>query len=772
VAKKREVRFIISAKDRATAVFNKVGSSIRKLGGTVLAGLQKTVLGLTAALAALGVAATALAVKSVSAFGDYETALADMVKVTDLGLDEITQRIQAMPAELGSSTQLVKGFYQTISAGVTDPVEAMGFLEVAAKTAKAAHLDVDTVIKALSKTMKGFAGSMDNATQAADLLFAIEKVGQTNVTELANVIGDLSGLANALNIEFNDMGGALALITQTAGNTDTAATQLQAIFTSLLKPTSDMTAALKKMGFESADAALESLGFKDTLKGVIEATDGSKEAIAALFGNVRALKGVVALSADGFRDMEESITAVEQGVGGLETAYTAWKDTLAASTTELSNTFNNLLTKIGQKLAPVTKKVLDNLSSLIQENEAAIVETAGTIAKFIEDNMPKVEEAVKKAYTNISGFIKDNKEDFKKWASAVQLKTEEVINAVRANKEEITAVAAATVDVGTASVDILGKLVETVQFSAKVWGQVTVDAKSAFDEIEKAGNEMVDGIDKAFTTWKLSDFLKINIIGAIKAVFKGALEIVKSIGPAVKKVFLQDQEDMLKEAKKATDIVGKELETALDQELKLGIDPALSAIKQFETPLNNVFSDRPITLETKNAVQSIADTGQIFTNEFLKERQLLMDNAPAITAIDEIKSEIDSIPRTITVTVNYVGKGSTARPIMDKIAEIKDGMAGLSGKSQHQVDFSGQAGGRTQPIGNMLDQAGRPAPGGNQSSFTVDLSGATFNVGPGQDPQAVGDAVVDVIEKRIAKRMDRGASPLNAQVKNVAGQPA
>ncbi len=61
-----------------------------------------------------------------------------------------------------------------------------------------------------------------------DLLFAIEKAGKTNFQELVPVMGDLATGASATGISVNELGAALAVVTQTAGSTAQAATQVEA----------------------------------------------------------------------------------------------------------------------------------------------------------------------------------------------------------------------------------------------------------------------------------------------------------------------------------------------------------------------------------------------------------------------------------------------------------------------------------------------------------------------------------------------------------------
>jgi len=161
---------------------------------------------------------------------------------------------------------LLKGYYQVISAGVTDPVKSLETLKVSAMAAKAGHLEQSEVIKGLTKLMAGFGGEIQSVTEASDLLFTIEKEGQTSFQELIPVIGGLAKVSADLDVKNREMAASLATITQTAGSTEEAATQYRAIMIALMKPTEDMKGTLKALGFESGQAAIQQIGLSETLK--------------------------------------------------------------------------------------------------------------------------------------------------------------------------------------------------------------------------------------------------------------------------------------------------------------------------------------------------------------------------------------------------------------------------------------------------------------------------------------------------------------------------
>ena len=226
---------------------SKLSSELDKAGGYVSGFSDKLKnIGKVATVAG-GIVTTAFT-KTFKDFTDYETKLVDMAKVTAEPFDQIEEKIKSIDPILGNTTKLMEGYYQVISAGVKDPVEALNTLTVSAEAAKAAHTEQAEVVKGITKMMAGYEGAIGSASEAADLLFSIEKEGQTTVGELIPIIGDLAKVSSDLNVEQEVMAASMAVITKTAGSTPEAATQYKSLMVGLMKPTEAMTEALEQMG--------------------------------------------------------------------------------------------------------------------------------------------------------------------------------------------------------------------------------------------------------------------------------------------------------------------------------------------------------------------------------------------------------------------------------------------------------------------------------------------------------------------------------------------
>lgn len=333
-------------------------------------------------------AAVGVVSSSFADFREYESALTDMAKVTDQSLSDIDAAIKAMPRELGDPTSLVKGYYQTISAGVTDATAAMDLLTTAAKGSKAAHVAQDETIKGLTKTMAGFDGEIRTAAEASDLLFKIEKMGQTSFSELVPVIGDVAESTHLVGVSSQEMAAGLSLITQTSGSTAEAATKWRAIMIGLYKPTENMQKVLKALGYESGVAMVKEKGFAGALQTLQATADKSHFSLGKLFESAEALTGIAGLGAQDWQRYTDILTEVEKGTGETEAAFQRFQSTSQGAWDTFGATWKEVAIDFGEVLAPMmTQAMKDFQDEIARPGGRAALTSLATGAVTLGENL-------------------------------------------------------------------------------------------------------------------------------------------------------------------------------------------------------------------------------------------------------------------------------------------------------------------------------------------------------------------------------------------------
>lgn len=325
------------------------------------------------ALALAGVGAGLTLRGALDEFKGFESALTDMGKVSERSLADIRKQVMAMPAELGAPTQLVQGLYQVYSAGVTEAAEANDLLVTASKASKAAHVGQADTITALTKLMAGYGGEIQSAAEAADLLFMIEKDGQTSFAQLVPVIGEVAAVSHLVTVSQDEMGASLARITQTAGSTAQAATQYRAIIMGLYKPTEEMAKALKALGYGSGQDLVSELGFAGALQAISGYADKAGISLGTLFESTEALTGIAALAGDKWVAYGRYLEDMRSKAGAADKAFQEWRVTFAAVEETFKATVGKFAVEFGQRLAPKVTEGLEGVSDWLYAHQDEVL---------------------------------------------------------------------------------------------------------------------------------------------------------------------------------------------------------------------------------------------------------------------------------------------------------------------------------------------------------------------------------------------------------------
>jgi TP901 family phage tail tape measure protein len=199
------------------------------------------------------------------------------------------------------------GLYQTISNQIGNAAQSQEFLAKSAQFARATGSDLANSVDLLSGALKSYGLDVSETDRVSSIFFKTIDLGRVEANELANSFGRVGPIAAELGISLEETGAALAAITVRGSKTSEALTQVRGIASALQKPTVEMTKALRDAGFTSAETAIKTLGLSGVLALLAKSTDGSAEAMAKLFPNVRALGGVATLTSDGLKSISSAI---------------------------------------------------------------------------------------------------------------------------------------------------------------------------------------------------------------------------------------------------------------------------------------------------------------------------------------------------------------------------------------------------------------------------------------------------------------------------------
>lgn len=314
------------------------------------------------------VAAGGAMLKSTVDFNKGMANIATLIPKNQKRLDELSESILNLSKKTGQSTDdLANGMYQLVSA-FGDSGDSAKNLEIAVRAAMAGASSTTDAINLLSAVTKGYGDTSSKAmSQVSDLAFQTVKLGQTTFPELARSMGMVVPMAKALNVSQQELFAGFATLTGVTGSTSEVATQLRGTLSALIKPSTAMKNTIAALGYTSADAMLQQLGMVGALRKLIGTTGGSKEKMAALFGQVESLNAVMALTGSQSKVFDEKLKAMRNTAGATADAFDAQTSGInkaGYSFKKMTATVKVMAIKIGRLLLPILESVSNALSSV------------------------------------------------------------------------------------------------------------------------------------------------------------------------------------------------------------------------------------------------------------------------------------------------------------------------------------------------------------------------------------------------------------------------
>ena len=354
--------------DSATKQIDGLARSVQ--GATQpLASATIGVLKFEAALVATGAAVTAFAVKLAGDFDSQFREISTLIDAPAASLEEFRGELLAYGRDSTQSLEEVNSaVYGAISAGV-DYTQSLDAVRQAEKLAVAGRASLSESNTLLVSSLNAYGASAEEAERYSDLLFQTVRSGQTTLPELAASLSQVTGVAAAGGVEFDELLAAVATLTATGAPTSQAVTQIRGAISALLKPTAEATTLAADLGIEFNAAALETQGLAGVLDSVAEATGGNTEQMAQLFGSVEALNGVLTLTGTGADKFASTLLDLEDSAGATAVAYEKMAGDIENGTQRIQNAMTGALIGVGTPL-------LDEFGG-IQEAIAAIFNAIG-----------------------------------------------------------------------------------------------------------------------------------------------------------------------------------------------------------------------------------------------------------------------------------------------------------------------------------------------------------------------------------------------------------
>lgn len=348
------------------------------------------------------------------AFNGFETNLAKIVGLVGVNKDEVAamgEQVKKLGPQYGkSAAEASSALFYITSAGLRG-TDAMGALEMALKASASGLGDTATIADLLTSAMNAYGAENLSAANATDVLAASVREGKLEAAELSGAVGSVLPIASAMGVSFDEVGASLAAMSRTGTGAAEGATQLKGVLSALLKPSTEGEKTLTAMGLSAGGLRqqIKDQGLLSVLQTLQDKFEGNDEAAAQVFGNVRALTGVMDLMGSNAATTAEIFGNVAGATGAADDAWAAMADTGEIKMAQAMETAKTSLMELGAAVAPIVSAIagyvtkLSNWFNGLSEGQKGFITTmvlaAATIGPMLiaVSKMILIFAAVKKA---------------------------------------------------------------------------------------------------------------------------------------------------------------------------------------------------------------------------------------------------------------------------------------------------------------------------------------------------------------------------------------
>jgi TP901 family phage tail tape measure protein len=384
----QKLRILLEAdSSKLSKGLDKAGSKLQAFGAKTQAVGKNLSTKLTLPLALAGGAALKLGVD----FDKSMTKIQSLVGVAAADVDKMGETAKKMATDTGkSAAEAAEALFFITSAGLRGK-EATDVLNASLKAAAVGLGETATVADLATSAMNAYGSANLNAEAATDVMVSAVREGKLEASELAQSMGAVLPVASNMGVKFHEVGAAFAALSRTGTGAAEAATQIRSILTSLLKPTKQAEDQLSALGLSSAGLrqSLKEDGLLATLEILKQKFEGNDTAAQNVFGNVRALSGVMDLLGAGVDSTRAIFDAMNDTQGATAKAFEATSESASFKLTKGLNSVKIALTEVGAVL-------LDSLVPLIE----GFTKTVITITKKFNE----LDKSTKKIILAIGGI--------------------------------------------------------------------------------------------------------------------------------------------------------------------------------------------------------------------------------------------------------------------------------------------------------------------------------------------------------------------------------
>lgn len=393
------------------------GSQIQNFGNNA----QKHLSGIGKGMMAAGAATTAMGVKSVQSFGQFQQSLNTAAVVaggTSKDIKGLADVANKMGADLPLSAQDAADAMIEMAKNGASLDQLKQQFPAIAKAATAAGSDLQSTAGVVQLAMNVWGKSLKSPAQAAEYLVQTANLSNASVEDMQQVIGTIGPTANLANYSMRDMATAIGLATNKGLSAANAAQDLNFALLKMMAPTKVSAGAMKDLGLKVRDAQGNMRPLPAILQDVAKATQGmskaQRDAVLKNLWGTAGMKAMVPLldtvkdktnntstSWDAFsKAMDKAAGSTDKANKSLDTQANEMQKNIGAKVEQLGGNWESLRNSVMQSNQGINGSILDMMNNTLQWAEKSDSGLAKAARGFIG-----LSPIIGPATTAVGGFL-------------------------------------------------------------------------------------------------------------------------------------------------------------------------------------------------------------------------------------------------------------------------------------------------------------------------------------------------------------------------------
>lgn len=347
------VRAILSAVDQSfSSTLAKAGQATQSFGKMVDSRMN----GVGKAMTVAGAATTAMGMKSVKSFGDFQASLNQAAVIaggTAKDIDGLSDVANRMGAVLPISAQDAADAMVEMARNGASLDDIKKQFPAIAQASTAAGSDLQATAGVVQQAMNIWGDSLKSPQQAAAILVQTANASNASVEDMQQALATIGSTAKMAGMDMGTTAEAIGLLTNRGFSAAQASDDLNHAITQMLAPSSVAKKQMDALGLSFVDSAGKMKPFPQILQEIADKTDGMGEA-----QKTAALKAM--FGASGMKAIIPLLESVKDTTGDAKTSWSAYAEeqdkaahSTAAATKFLANQANEMQQNIGSKIEQV-----------------------------------------------------------------------------------------------------------------------------------------------------------------------------------------------------------------------------------------------------------------------------------------------------------------------------------------------------------------------------------------------------------------------------------